>query len=106
MAGKSASTSTTLGGFYDLAILSLGNLLYLLRPQTVFVLPAGILRRRSTNTLALSLWSLDGSGAKLADLQLIRDGVFSTSLQFQDYVTPDYVEQRTLRPAPTNIPPM
>ncbi|KAJ3561176.1 hypothetical protein NP233_g10355 [Leucocoprinus birnbaumii] len=75
-------------------------------PQTIYVLPAGILRRQSTNTLALSLWSLDGSGSKLGGLQLISDGTFSTSLQFRDYETPDYAEQKGLRPSPANVPPM
>ncbi|KAF5362341.1 hypothetical protein D9756_002224 [Leucocoprinus leucothites] len=75
-------------------------------PQTLYVLPAGILRRHSTNTLAISLWSLNGSGAKIAGLQLISDGTFSTSLQFKDYITPDYAEQKGLRPSPANVSPM
>jgi len=76
------------------------------RPQTLYVLPAGILRRRSANTLGLSLWSLDGSGAKLAGLQLVSDGIFSTSVQFDDYIAFDYPEQEILRPAPVNVLPM
>ncbi|KAF8997897.1 glycoside hydrolase family 35 protein [Cyathus striatus] len=75
-------------------------------PQTLFVLPAGILRRKSTNTLALSLWSLDGSGASVAGLQLVSDGTFSTALKFTDYKSPDYAEQQSLRPAPTLVQPM
>ncbi|KAF8645087.1 hypothetical protein AX16_008145 [Volvariella volvacea WC 439] len=75
-------------------------------PQTIFVLPAGILRRNSSNTLCLSLWSLDAAGASLAGLQLISDGVFTTSLKFQDYRSPDYAEQRALRPPPEYFPPM
>ncbi|KAF8202416.1 glycoside hydrolase family 35 protein [Pholiota molesta] len=47
----------------------------------------GILRRQSTNTLALSVWSLDASGASIA------------AFQFNDYQTPDYVVQQGLRPA-------
>uniref|UniRef100_A0A8H7XSU3 Beta-galactosidase domain-containing protein n=1 Tax=Psilocybe cubensis TaxID=181762 RepID=A0A8H7XSU3_PSICU len=75
-------------------------------PQTLFVLPAGILRRNSTNTLALSLWSLDGGGASLAGLNLVSDGTFETSFQFNDYVTPDYADQAHLRPAAIFDAPM
>ncbi|THV02543.1 glycoside hydrolase family 35 protein [Dendrothele bispora CBS 962.96] len=75
-------------------------------PQTVFVLPAGILRRKSTNTLALSLWSLDSRGASVAGLELISDGTFSTALQFTDYESPDYADQQDQRPTPTNSPAM
>ncbi|KAJ7589477.1 hypothetical protein C8J56DRAFT_1076117 [Mycena floridula] len=35
-------------------------------PQTVFVLPAGILTRNRPNTVALSLWLLDAAGASIA----------------------------------------
>ncbi|KJA23488.1 glycoside hydrolase family 35 protein [Hypholoma sublateritium FD-334 SS-4] len=75
-------------------------------PQTLFVLPAGILRRQSTNTLALSLWSLDAAGASIAGLSLVSDGTFSTSFQFNDYQSPDYTEQQNLRPAATFFQPM
>ncbi|KAF9048348.1 glycoside hydrolase family 35 protein [Hymenopellis radicata] len=68
-------------------------------PQTVFVLPASILRKSSLNTLALSLWSLDGSGATIAGLELVSDGLFSSSLSFEDYSVPDYDQQKGLRPA-------
>ncbi|KAJ7729673.1 glycoside hydrolase family 35 protein [Mycena maculata] len=75
-------------------------------PQTVFVLPASILRRRSANTLAISVWAMDASGAAVEGLELVSDGVFSTSLQFTDYVTPDYAAQESLRPAATFNEPM
>ncbi|THV02456.1 glycoside hydrolase family 35 protein [Dendrothele bispora CBS 962.96] len=75
-------------------------------PQTVFVLPTGILRRQSTNTLALSLWSLDSQGASIAGLELISDGTFSTALQFTDRESPDYADQQDQRPTPMNIPAM
>ncbi|KAJ4469138.1 glycoside hydrolase family 35 protein [Lentinula lateritia] len=67
-------------------------------PQTVFVLPAGILFRNSTNALALSLWSLDAEGASITGLEVISDGIFATALRFEDYQGPDYNEQRDLRP--------
>ncbi|KAG7094115.1 hypothetical protein E1B28_007729 [Marasmius oreades] len=72
-------------------------------PQTIFVLPAGILRRNSTNTLALSLWSLDRNGASLAGLELITDGVFSTGFTFKDYAGADYEEQKAKRPVPLGM---
>ncbi|KAF9472855.1 glycoside hydrolase family 35 protein [Pholiota conissans] len=75
-------------------------------PQTLFVLPAGILKRQSTNTLALSIWSLDASGASIAGLTLVSDGTFSTSFQFNDYQIPDYTAQQKLRPVATFSQPM
>jgi len=75
-------------------------------PQTLFVLPAGILRRNSVNTLALSLWSLDGSGASIAGISLVSDGTFGSSFPFTDYVTPDYADQVDSRPVPTVNNPM
>ncbi|KAH0584129.1 hypothetical protein H2248_009695 [Termitomyces sp. 'cryptogamus'] len=75
-------------------------------PQTLFVLPAGILRRKSINTLALSLWSLDAAGASIANLEIVSDGIFSTSLAFNDYVSPDYTAQQHLRPAPEIVEAM
>ncbi|RDB21488.1 putative beta-galactosidase A [Hypsizygus marmoreus] len=75
-------------------------------PQTLFVLPAGILRRKSTNTLALSLWSLDRGGASIAGLRLVSDGIFSTSMKFTDYGAPDYTAQRQQRPIPVAIQPL
>ncbi|KAG6910916.1 hypothetical protein DXG01_006599 [Tephrocybe rancida] len=75
-------------------------------PQTLFVLPAGILRRKSVNTLALSLWSLDAGGASIADLQIVSDGTFSTSLPLEDYASPDYEDQKHLRPVAEFVKPM
>ncbi|KAJ8456901.1 hypothetical protein ONZ45_g18534 [Pleurotus djamor] len=68
-------------------------------PQTVFVLPEGILRRKSSNTLGISLWALDAQGASIAGLQLVVDGTFETSLDLVDYTdAPDYDAQSHLRP--------
>ncbi|KAJ7505516.1 glycoside hydrolase family 35 protein [Mycena galericulata] len=75
-------------------------------PQTVFVLPASILRRDSANTLAVSVWAMDASGAKVEGLNIVSDGVFSTALQFTDYVTPDFAAQKSLRPASNFSEPM
>ncbi|KAJ3852093.1 glycoside hydrolase family 35 protein [Lentinula lateritia] len=76
----------------------IGKYINNLGPQTVFVLPAGILFRNSTNTLALSLWSLDAEGASITGLEVISDGIFATALKFEDYHGPDYEDQRDLRP--------
>ncbi|KAJ6619548.1 glycoside hydrolase family 35 protein [Mycena sp. CBHHK59/15] len=79
-------------------------------PQTVFVLPArhlcSILRRKSVNTLAVSVWAMDEAGASVAGLQLISDDVFSSALQFQDYSTPDFAAQKHLRPPGRFVDPM
>jgi len=104
MVGKLENTSTTLGRCT--LVQTATKLLISSRPQTLYVLPAGILRRRSANTLGLSLWSLDGSGARLAGLQLVSDGIFSTSIQFDDYDAFDYPDQERLRPAPVDVLPM
>ncbi|KDR78586.1 hypothetical protein GALMADRAFT_244026 [Galerina marginata CBS 339.88] len=75
-------------------------------PQTLFVLPAGILRRNSVNTLALSLWALDVGGASIAGISLVSDGIFGSSFPFTDYVTPDYADQSKSRPVPVVNNPM
>ncbi|KAF4569577.1 hypothetical protein EYR40_008555 [Pleurotus pulmonarius] len=75
-------------------------------PQTLFVLPEGLLRRKGTNTLALSLWSLDQEGASIAGLQLVADGSFETSLRFKDVDAPDFVAQSRGRPAALSVEPM
>ncbi|KAG8749539.1 hypothetical protein FRC12_013372 [Ceratobasidium sp. 428] len=70
-------------------------------PQLVFVLPSGLLKRKAQNTLALSLWSLDSAGASLAGLDLISDGVFSSSFSFEDNgAAPDYDTQAKKRETP------
>ncbi|KAI0690966.1 glycoside hydrolase family 35 protein [Cytidiella melzeri] len=85
----------------------LGKYINDIGPQTIFVLPVGILRRNALNTLALSLWSLDSSGASIAGLQLITDGAFSTSLDIADYIdAPDYAAQSHSRPTPQLVSPM
>ncbi|KAJ8695379.1 hypothetical protein PTI98_007982 [Pleurotus ostreatus] len=75
-------------------------------PQTLFVLPEGLLRRKGTNTLALSLWSLDQEGASIAGLQLVADGSFETSLHFKDVDAPDFAAQRSGRPPALSVEPM
>jgi hypothetical protein len=49
--------------------------------------------------LGLSVWSLDPAGASIAGLELIADGVFTTSLDITDYnAAPDFEAQKSLRP--------
>ncbi|THH33323.1 hypothetical protein EUX98_g844 [Antrodiella citrinella] len=85
----------------------LGKYINNIGPQTVYVLPAGLLRPRSTNTLALSVWSLDANGSSIAGLSLISDGTLSTGLNISDYtLAPDYEAQKDLRPTGRASPPM
>jgi hypothetical protein len=70
-------------------------------------LRCSILRTKSLNTLALSLWSLNSSGASIAGLQLVADGAFSTGLDIADYLeAPDYAAQSNARPLPQVVRPM
>ncbi|KAK7048172.1 beta-galactosidase [Favolaschia claudopus] len=106
----SVTRNTTVASNFRLQIYlngwQFGKYVNSIGPQTIFVLPASILRRQSGNTLAVMVWAMDASGASVAGLELISDGVFSTSLNFQDYVTPDYSEQKALREPATFFEPM
>jgi hypothetical protein len=42
-----------------------------LGPQTTFPVPEGILNYNGNNTVALTLWSLDASGARLRGFDLV-----------------------------------
>ncbi|KAK7695246.1 hypothetical protein QCA50_002436 [Cerrena zonata] len=48
-------------------------------PQTLFPLPEGILNHNGKNELLVTLWSLDGAGAKVADLELVTTATVSSS---------------------------
>ena len=68
-----------------------------------------ILKRKSVNTIALSLWSLDDEPTALAGLDFISDGQFSTALTFQDYepaLDDQDVNRPALRPASIVVPSM
>ncbi|KZV68017.1 glycoside hydrolase family 35 protein [Peniophora sp. CONT] len=85
----------------------LGKYVNNLGPQTLFVLPPGILRRQSENTLALSLWSLDDEPVGLAGLEFTSDGQFSSALNLLDHkLALDYAPQASLRPVDIAVPPM
>ena len=43
-------------------------------PQTIFPVPEGILNYHGTNTVGLSLWALDATGAKIDNIRLIPTG--------------------------------
>ncbi|KAJ7714217.1 glycoside hydrolase family 35 protein [Mycena metata] len=103
------SNDTTVSNFrlqFYLNGWQMGKYVNSIGPQTIFVLPASILRRQSTNTLGVSVWAMDETGAVLEGLELISDGVFSTSLRFSDYVTPDFAAQEDLRVPGQFIEPM
>ncbi|QRW20549.1 glycoside hydrolase family 35 protein [Rhizoctonia solani] len=48
-------------------------------PQTVYPVPEGILDHRGENDVVLVLWSLDGAGAKVANVELIATNVLFSS---------------------------
>lgn len=56
-------------------------------PQTRFPAPEGILNYNGTNTIALSLWSMEAGPAKLDGIQLEADAVLQSA-----YVKPSVVE--------------
>ncbi|KIJ39020.1 hypothetical protein M422DRAFT_258174, partial [Sphaerobolus stellatus SS14] len=48
-------------------------------PQTLFLLPDGILNSSGNNTLLITLWSLDTQGAKFADIELVSTALVQSS---------------------------
>ncbi|KAH8833226.1 glycoside hydrolase family 35 protein [Flagelloscypha sp. PMI_526] len=71
-----------------------GKFVNTIGPQTLFALPAAVLKLKGTNTLAISLWSLDAGGAAIPKLELVTEGIFSSSLGSSDYNAPDYASQK------------
>ncbi|KAI0783507.1 glycoside hydrolase family 35 protein [Abortiporus biennis] len=65
-------------------------------PQTVFPIPEGVLNHHGMNEIALTLWSLDSSGAKIADLKLVPLGVLSSGKEVvtDAMVSPTYQDLR------------
>ncbi len=47
-------------------------------PQTSFPVSEGILDYHGVNYIALSLWALDASGAKIENIQLVTDAVIQS----------------------------
>ena len=56
-----------------------GKYVHNIGPQDSFPVPEGILNHHGTNWIALSLWSLDGSGAKIEGLELVAGEVVQTA---------------------------
>ncbi|KAG8727933.1 hypothetical protein FRC12_022139 [Ceratobasidium sp. 428] len=48
-------------------------------PQTVFPIPEGILNHRGENDILITLWSLDASGARIANVELVPTAVLASS---------------------------
>jgi beta-galactosidase len=63
-------------------------------PQRVFTIPQGILRHQGTNTLALAVWSYDGSTGGLGQVSLEPLGNYLTANQVGDLVSPGYGKAR------------
>ena len=76
--------------FYSLVCADLILLVNNLGPQTTYPVPEGILNHNGDNYLALTLWSLDATGAKLAGLKLQADAVIKSG-----YSKPALVEGET-----------
>ncbi|KAG8852485.1 hypothetical protein FRB96_008673 [Tulasnella sp. 330] len=49
-------------------------------PQTLFPVPQGILNHNGSNDIVVTLWSLDATGAKIADLELVTVQAVNTGL--------------------------
>jgi len=58
-----------------------GKLVSNIGPQTVFRVPEGILNYHGTNYVALTLWSQDAGGARVANLSLVATAFVQTGLQ-------------------------
>ncbi|CAE6404215.1 unnamed protein product [Rhizoctonia solani] len=73
----------TLGKSYRVMVYvnewQLGKFVSNFGPQTVYPVSEGILDRRGENDVVLVLWSLDGAGAKVANVELIATNVLFSS---------------------------
>ena len=56
-----------------------GKYVHNIGPQDSFPVPEGILNHHGTNWVALSLWSLDGAGAKIEGFDLVQGAVVQTA---------------------------
>jgi hypothetical protein len=66
-------------------------------PQTRFPLQPGLVNMNGENTLAVSLWAQTEQGAKLADIKLIKYGVYETGFNFSHdwaYLQPGWTKDR------------
>ena len=63
-------------------------------PQTSFPVPEGILHYNGENYVALILWSMETSGVKLQNFELVADTIIQSG-----YSKPSFVEGAPYRPA-------
>ncbi len=61
-----------------------------LGPQRVFTLPQGILRHHGQNTIALAVWSYDGTSGGLGQVSLEALGNYATSIRVHNVHSPRY----------------
>ena len=65
-----------------------------LGPQHVFVLPQGILRHDGDNTIALAVWSYDGSTGGLGQVDLVAMANHATAARIGDVTSPPWRPSR------------
>ncbi len=68
-------------------------------PQHVFPIPEGIINPRGTNTIAIAVWSRDGSTAGLGSVQLTTLGTFAGGVDVGAVTSPGYDPARYGAPA-------
>jgi beta-galactosidase GanA len=61
-----------------------------LGPQRTFPVPTGILRPNGSNTIAIAVWSLDGSTGGLGQVSLEAYATIASSLAVSDVASPGY----------------
>ncbi|GAB3978899.1 beta-galactosidase [Actinoallomurus acanthiterrae] len=66
-------------------------------PQHRFVVPNGILHEHGRNTIALAVWSGDGSGP--GSVKLVEDGAHAGGVPVRDVAAPSYSASRYAMPA-------
>ncbi|HEY7486780.1 MAG TPA: beta-galactosidase [Streptosporangiaceae bacterium] len=69
-------------------------------PQRTFPVPPGILRTNGSNTIALAVWSEDGTTGGLGSVKLEQYANLATSLKVSDVASPSY-DPRVYRTAPS-----
>jgi Beta-galactosidase jelly roll domain/Beta-galactosidase, domain 2/Beta-galactosidase, domain 3/NPCBM-associated, NEW3 domain of alpha-galactosidase len=75
-----------------------------LGPQHLFSLPTGILKPGGENTLALAMWSEDGSSGGLGQVALVPYGAYNGGVPVRDVPSPEWNEATWGQPsAPNNL---
>jgi beta-galactosidase len=78
---------------------NLGLFINQIGPQHDFALPAGLLRTRGENTLALAVWSNDASGG-LGPVSLAAVGSYRGGVHVSEVRSPPYDARRYVEPTP------